>query len=149
LILGAELGDQVAPLPVLAERLGDGAVSLGELRHDQRLGDETDAVPAPFLRHRRGAKAQPRALADDVPVPGLPRMPDGIARRRDRADFLGGEAAGFLLPLALLVVQCEVHAALPSGSTRDSLGAAAAAVHACEPRGPRECYSTLMLFSRT
>src|SRR5262249_58883716 len=50
LLLAAGRRDQVAPLPALAEGLRDGAVGLGELRRDQRLGHEIGALAAPFLR---------------------------------------------------------------------------------------------------
>ena len=71
LLVGAGRGDQVAPLPALAEGLRDRAVAAGELRHHQRLRHEVDAVAAPFLRHRHGAEAEPRALLDDLPVERL------------------------------------------------------------------------------
>src|SRR5207244_1419872 len=74
LFLGAGRRDQVAPFPVLAEGLRDGAVAAGELRHHQRLGDEVGALAAPFLRDRQRAKAELGAFLDDVPVEGLARL---------------------------------------------------------------------------
>ena len=69
LFLGADRGDQMAPFPVLAESLRDRAVALRELGHHQRLRHEIGAVAAPLFRHRQRAKAELRALLDDVPVP--------------------------------------------------------------------------------
>src|SRR5262249_46243280 len=79
LLLAAGGRDQMAPLPALAEGLGDGAVALGELRHHQRLGDEIGAVPAPFLGHRHGAKAELGAFLDDLPVEDRAGIVDVVA----------------------------------------------------------------------
>ncbi len=112
LLLGAGGGDQMAPFPVLAERLGNGAVGLGQLGHHQRLRHEIGALAAPFLRHRHGAEAELGALLDDVPVPGLARGGNGVARERERADLLVGEFARRHLPGALFVAQGEVHGSI-------------------------------------
>ncbi len=109
LLVGAGGGDQVAPLPALAEGLGDRAVALGEFRHHQRLRHEVDAVPAPFLGHRRGAKAELRALLDDLPVEGFARIVDLVALERNRTYLFLGELARLHLPGALFVAQREVH----------------------------------------
>src|SRR5262249_20340951 len=93
----------------LAEGLRDGTVAAGELRHHQRLGDEVGALATPFLWDRHGAEAELRALFDDVPVEGLARLGDGVARKRDRADLLVREFARGHLPVALLVAQRKVH----------------------------------------
>jgi len=93
----------MAPFPVLAEGLGNGAVGPRQLRHDQRLGDEIGALPAIFLRDGKRAKAELRAFLDDLPIERFMRRRDGIARQRDRADFLVGEFSRRHLPVALLV----------------------------------------------
>src|SRR5204863_8510348 len=93
----------------LAEGLRDRAVALRELGHYQRLRDEIGALAAPFLRHRHGAKAESRALLDDLPVEGLARVFDLVAFERDRADFLLRELARRHLPRALLVGERKVH----------------------------------------
>ena len=109
LLLGAGRRDQMAPFPVLAERLGDRAVGLGQLGHHQRLRHEIGAVAAPLLRHRQSAEAELGALLDDVPVEGSVRGRDGVAFERDRTDLLLGEFARRHLPGALFVAQIEVH----------------------------------------
>ena len=80
LIRGAARRDHVAPLPALAEGLGDRAVGFGELRHHQGLRHEVDPVPAPLPGDRRRAEAELRALPDDVPVEGRARVGNPVAR---------------------------------------------------------------------
>src|SRR5262245_10415848 len=99
----------MAPLPALAEGFGDGAVGLGELRHHQRLRDKISAVPAPFLGHGQGAKAELGAFFDDLPVERLTRIGDFVALERERADFLFGELARRHLPGALFVAERKIH----------------------------------------
>src|ERR1022692_1445072 len=70
------------------------------------------ALAAPFLRHRHGAEAELGALLDDVPVPGLARGRNGVARQRERADLFVGEFARRHLPGALFVAQGEVHGSI-------------------------------------
>src|SRR5262249_28505996 len=113
LLLAAGRRDQVAPLPALAEGLRDGAVGLGEFRHDQRLGHEIGALAAPFLGNGHGAKAELGAFLDDLPVERLARIGDLVALERDRADFLFREFARRHLPGALLVAQGKVHGISP------------------------------------
>src|SRR5262249_23142027 len=122
LLLRAGRRDQVAPFPVLAEGLRNGAVAAGELRHHQRLGDEVGALAAPFLRDRHGAEAELRAFLDDVPVEGLARLGDGVALERDRADLLVRELARGHLPVALLVAQRKVHGSLSFYSAASMAG---------------------------
>src|SRR5215468_8238937 len=119
--VGAHRSDQVTPFPALAEGFRDRAVGLGQFRHDQRLGDEVGAVAAPFRRHRHGAEAKPRALADDLPVEGLARVRNVVAFERDGTDFVACEGSGLHLPVALLVVEGEVHGVTPNGRSLSSL----------------------------
>jgi hypothetical protein len=58
LLVVAGCRNEMAPLPVLAERLRNGAVAAGKLRHHQRLGDVVGAFAAVFLRHSEGAEAE-------------------------------------------------------------------------------------------
>src|SRR6185295_17408201 len=109
LVAGAELRDLVAPFPVLAEGLRHRAVATRELRHHDALRDEVRAGAAPFLRHGEGAKAELRALLDDLPVPRPEAALDLVARERRRAQLLPRELARLHLPAALLFVQREVH----------------------------------------
>src|SRR5437773_1959596 len=109
LLIGANRRDQVAPLPALAEGLGDGAVGPGELHHHQRLRHEVGSLPAPLLGNRHRAKAEPGSLLDDLPVESLARMADRVARERYRTDLLQRELARLHLPGALLFVQGKVH----------------------------------------
>jgi hypothetical protein len=95
----------MAPLPVLAEGLGDGAVRFGELGHDQGLRHEVGTVATPFLRHRQGAKAELGTLLDDVPIPGLARRFNGVAFEGNGSNLLVGEFARRFLPVALFVAQ--------------------------------------------
>jgi hypothetical protein len=113
----------MAPLPALAEGLRDRAVGLGELRHHQRLGDEIGAVTAPFLGDRHGAEAKPGAFLDDLPIEGLARIGDGVARQRNRTDLLLCEFARGHLPGALLVAERKIHDAVFPYSAASSAGA--------------------------
>src|SRR5262245_6713067 len=71
------------------------------------------AVSAPFLGDGQGAKAELRALLDDLPVEGLARIVDLVALERDRAVFLFREFARRHLPGALFVAQGKIHGACP------------------------------------
>src|ERR1019366_926419 len=100
----------MAPLPALAESLGDCAVGLGQLRHHQRLRHEADAVSAPLLGHRRGPHTEPGALLEDLPVPRVTRIGNLIALQRNRTYFFVCEFTRLQLPRALIFVQCKIHA---------------------------------------
>jgi hypothetical protein len=111
LVPRAELGDLVAPFPVLAERLRHRAVAARQLRHHDALRDEVRAGAAPFLRHGNGAEAEAGALAHDLPVPGAEPALDLVAGEGRRAQFVPRELARLQLPAALLFVEREVHVA--------------------------------------
>ena len=84
------------------------AIALSPLREfgdHQRLRHEIDAVAAPFLGHRRVRKPSCEPLLDDVPVEGLARIGDAVARQRQRPEFFLGEFARLEPPRALFFVQ--------------------------------------------
>jgi hypothetical protein len=108
--------DEMAPLPALAESLRDRHVAARELRHHDRLCHEVDAVTAPFRRDHRGSETEPRAFPDHVPVERLASIGDAVARERDGPKRLLREGPRFLLPLLLLVRECEVHPILSSSA---------------------------------
>src|SRR5262249_10585453 len=110
LLMRADGSDQVTPLPALTEGFRNSAVAAREFRHHQGLGDEIEAMPAPLLRHRKRAEAEPGAFLEQVPIKGLARIGDAIACEGHRADLFDREFAGLHLPGALLVGKCEVHA---------------------------------------
>jgi hypothetical protein len=106
----AEIVNQVAPFPALAEGLGDGAVGLCHFSNHQRLRSEVDAMAAVFDGHGGGADAEGGALPDNVPVKRRGRLGNLVARQRQRADFCFGKLAGLHLPLALSVGDQIFHA---------------------------------------
>src|SRR3990170_4096813 len=79
LLIGAYRRNKMAPLPALAEGLGNGAIAFGKLRHHQSLRHKIDAVAAPLLGNRRRPKAELGAFLDKLPVEGLAWIGDLIA----------------------------------------------------------------------
>jgi hypothetical protein len=106
LLLGiAGLRNEVAPLPVLAEGLGDRAVAAGKLGHHQRLRDIVGAFAAELLGHRQRAESELRSFFDDVPVECAVGVRRFVEIERDRLDLVLRELARRHLPGALLVAQ--------------------------------------------
>src|ERR1019366_7490447 len=87
LFRSADRRDQLAPLPALAESLGDGAVGFGELCHNNRLRHEIGAVPTPFLSYGERPEAELGAFLDDVPVESLARIGNPVALQRRGANL--------------------------------------------------------------
>ena len=106
LLVGAGRRDQMAPLPVLAEGLRDRAVAAASSVITSAWVTKSVPWPPYSLRHRHGAEAELRALLDDVPVEGLARIGNRVARERDRADLLLGELARRHLPVR--AARCSV-----------------------------------------
>ena len=105
----------MAPLPALAESFRYRAVAARDFFHHQRLGDEINPVSAAFLGHDGGAKTEPGAFLDNLPIEGLARVGNHVSPfQGDGSDLLGREFSRLIAPRLLFFVQIKIHKYSPS-----------------------------------
>ena len=73
--------DQLTPLPVLTESLGDRTVATRQLSHHHALRNQIGARPAPVFGHAQCAKTKLRTPLDNVPIPGRGWIGNLLARQ--------------------------------------------------------------------
>ena len=72
--------NQLTPLPVLTESLGDRTIATRQLGHHHALRNEIGTRPPPVFGHAQCAKTKLRTPLDDVPIPGRGRIGNLLAR---------------------------------------------------------------------